>query len=289
MIAAIDLMDLTQCWRPAPLPTTCDSIRMEAALEPTRLPAPFAWTLDSEAIARLEMQISALAATADEFATSLPVLSSLQISRISSQMYRSICALQIEMENWLTYARVLAGSLQVQVQPTDPMDLVQDIAPVCDAVLAPRDQRLTVTSGMRCPLLAVDQHLVRQAIVNMVAEISILSKHYTPVNLALLAREGKIRITVQGYCHEPVGAALESVGDAGARSPSNTTPPTPHMHLARAITRAIVAAHGGCVRICSRRGSKIARWIELPFADPSTLPHLVSTSDREVRYESTAG
>jgi K+-sensing histidine kinase KdpD len=289
MIAANDPIDLAEYWGSAALHTPYGSLHTEPPLELTPLQASLAVALDADAIAGLRTQISTLAATADYLAAWLPVLSPVQISGISAEIHRTVRALQVEIENWLIYARVLAGRLQLQVQSMDPMNLLLAIAPVCDALLAPRGQWFAVGLGTRYTLLAVDQHLMQQAIVNMVAEISALSRQQTPIDLAVSVRDGRVRIAVQGYRREPAGAALAASGNADGGSPGDATSTTPLMHLAQVITRVVVAAHGGRLSTCWRRGSNVARWVELPAADRSALSSVAFTRDDEVRYESTAG
>jgi signal transduction histidine kinase len=167
------------------------------------------------------------------------------------------------LEDVLGTAQLEAGSVQLELQPLRPVELLAETLASLQGLARDKGIELTWSVGEVPPGLQADRTRLRQALGNLVENAIHYSDSGTIVRVEAAARDQglEIRVVDQGPGISPADQAAmfekPYLRPAGPGSPGG-------IGLGLYLARAIVQAHGGTVRVESDVGHGSTFVIALP-------------------------
>ena len=207
-------------------------------------------------------------ASAAQLAGDSVALSPPEIQRAALTLQRSAVWLHGLIENALCAARIPDGKLVLRKQRCDLLDIVYDARQLLDPLLVRNGRRFCVTARQTVPAVLADRRRVGQALVNLITNADKFSERERPIDVALTARDGYVRICVAdrgpGIRPEDSQRLFEPYYRGAAEAPGSG--------LGLAIVKAIVEAHAGRVGAENRPGGGARFWFELPVVARAGQP-----------------
>ena len=213
----------------------------------------------------LRTPIAALAMSAELLADDVDSLDAGQIRRMVAGIRRQALWLQGLVENLLCATVLSEGRFEVHPQPVVLAQVLEEIRPVVEPLLAHKGQRLRLELRGANREVAVDWRRIGQVLVNLISNASKYAGGGTSIDVTCAVQDDAVRVSVadrgpglpagsEGRLFEPFCRAAEDVrsGKEG-------------VGLGLAIVKAIVEAHGGRVGADNRRGGGSSFWLELPL------------------------
>lgn len=209
--------------------------------------------------------LAALAASLELLETDEEDLSGDQRKLVSS-IHRSVIRLQSLVDNLLDTASIQAGHFQVHAQPSALEPIIEEARLYIQPLLDQKQQQLRCEVDQALPQVEADARRVTQVLINLLSNAHKYGPACEPLTLAA-ARAGKsVRVSVTDR-----GAGISPDDQSGLfqrfiRAGSKGTTTMPGIGFGLAITREIIAMHGGQVGIESRSGEGTTVWFTLPVA-----------------------
>ena len=234
--------------------------------------------------------LSALVAATELLVHDEPGLDATQVLAMVTGIQRRALWLQVLVENVLCAATLRAGRLKLRRQPLDVWEVVAEVLPVVEPLLASRRQPLRRAGRPGPPAPAAvlgDGRRLGQALVNLLLHASALSPPGQPIELTVARRGAALRVTVAdhgprrthgagaGWFHgsdPPAPSDLPAPPAGGAGASSRSAAGYEGVELGLLVVEAIVEAHGGRVGAEHRRGAGARFWFELPCLPPAPSP-----------------
>jgi two-component system sensor histidine kinase KdpD len=236
------------------------------------LQAPGEPDLLSAVAHELRTPLTALATSSELLVEDLEVLDAEQVRRMVSTIHRGALWLQGLVENLLCAATIREGHFRIQPQPISLLDLVWEIRPVVEPLLAQKVQRLRLSSRGIIPAVSGDGRRIGQALVNLISNAGKFAGHGTPIDVMLSTQGDYVRVAVAdrgpGIPPASRGQLFEPFYRAAAAAQSGKE----GVGLGLAIVKSIVAAHGGRAGADNRRGGGARFWLELPALPAAPMP-----------------
>jgi K+-sensing histidine kinase KdpD len=190
-----------------------------------------------------------------------------QLHAMVSAVHYGARALTALVENVLTAAALRDGRFRSWPQPVNLLDVVMEILPVTEGLLAQQDQWLRLQSRRELPRVLADGQQISQVITTLIANASEVTERGTPIGVVLTRRGGVVRLTVADrgpkLLDRGVGQRLERRYRPGAAAPLGEE----GARLGLAVVQAVIAAHGGQSGARNRRGGGACFWFELTVRD----------------------
>ncbi|OMI41090.1 two component sensor kinase [Streptomyces sparsogenes DSM 40356] len=180
------------------------------------------------------------------------------LERIQSESER----MSALVDDLLLLARLDAGRPLAR-GPVDLTRLVLDATG--DARAAGPEHRWTLELPEEPVTVTGDEHRLQQVVANLLANARAHTPPGTEVAVGLVAREGRVRLTVADDGPGIPEALLPEVFERFARADPSRSRAAGGSGLGLSIVRAVVAAHGGSIGVTSRPGSTVFR-VTLPEA-----------------------
>ncbi len=208
--------------------------------------------------------------------------------------------LQRLVENLLYAARMAEGQLRMVQQAVPLTEIVDEVRPAIEPLLADTQQTLEVQSAAPLPIVQVDRQRLGQALMNLLLCVTAHAPAGVPIALTVepqpparsfaagrrqspaapRRRHGaqvRLALTAPGlhlpaesdpaHLFEPLAPepAVRATGAGpGVAGPAASGSLARSLRLGLAIARAIVEAHGGRAGVDARQGHDTRLWLELP-------------------------
>ena len=211
----------------------------------------------------LRNPLTALVTSAEVLNEDFDVLDTDQKRAILGSMHRGALWLHSLVENLLCDATIRDGRFTVRRQPVSLADIVLDVQPVVEPILARRQQHLLLAPG-DTPDVVADPRRIGQVLVNLICNAS----KYGPANAAVL-----VTLDVRGeYVRANVadeGAGIPPgdearVFEAFFRGANARRSGEAGVGLGLSIVKAVVEAHGGNYGAYNRPEGGACFWFDLP-------------------------
>ncbi len=213
----------------------------------------------------LRTPIAALAMSSELLAEDAELLDAAQVRAMAAGIHRQALWLQGLVENLLCATVLGEGRFEVHPQPIMLGEILQEVRPVVEPLLAQKGQRLRLAVGRANREVAVDWRRIGQVLVNLITNASKYAGRDTPIEVRCGLRSQAVRVTVADRGPGlPVGGG-EQLFAAFARGAEDKRSGKEGVGLGLAIVKAIVEAHGGRVGAANRRGGGSSFWFELPL------------------------
>jgi len=175
------------------------------------------------------------------------------------------------VDDLLDASRIESGRLELDVQPVDLSELVDDVVESLGPLLVDRSQRVVVNFDDDVDVVQADRRRVSQVVRNLLTNASKYSPNDTTIRVTAQRLTSEILISVRD---EGIGMSDEDLRGLFSpffRSNNAEARRQPGTGLGLAITKGIVEAHGGRVELKSalRRGTKVQVFLPLR-AEPSS-------------------
>ena len=187
-----------------------------------------------------------------------------QVRAMASGIRRQALWLQGLVENLLCASVLGQGRFEIHPQPIMLGEILQEVRPVVEPLLAHKGQRLRVSAGRADREVSVDWRRIGQVLVNLITNASKYAGRDSVIDVTGAVRGEAVRVTVADR-----GPGLP-VGSGGRlfepfhRGAEDARSGKEGVGLGLAIVKAIVEAHGGQVGAENRRGGGASFWFELP-------------------------
>ena len=220
----------------------------------------------------LRTPIAALAMSSELLAEDAEQLEPSQVRAMAAGIQRQALWLQGLVENLLCASVLDEGRFEIHPQPIMLGEVLQEVRPVVEPLLAQKGQRLRLTTGRANREVAVDWRRIGQVLVNLITNASKYAGRDTPIDVSCGLRAQAVRVTVADRGPGlPVGSAGQ-LFEAFVRGAADARSGKEGVGLGLAIVKAIVEAHGGRVGAANRRGGGSSFCFELlllPDSSPS--------------------
>jgi two-component system sensor histidine kinase KdpD len=229
----------------------------------------------------LRAPITALTASSEVLLADFEMLEPAQIRGMLLTLHRGALWLQSLVENLLCAATIREGRFRIQPQPIRPLDVVLEVQPVLEPLLAQKNQRLRLLPGDGDLEVSGDPRRIGQVLVNLISNASKYSEAGTPVDVGLTARGDAMRVTVADRGPGIPAGSSERLFEPYHRGAPATRSGKEGVGLGLAIVRSIVEAHGGRVGAANRPGGGASFWFELPARSVPVVPRVARESTEE--------
>jgi len=230
----------------------------------------------------LRTPIAALAMSSELLAEDAELLDAAQVRVMAAGIHRQALWLQGLVENLLCATVLEEGRFEVHPQPIMLGEILQEVRPVVEPLLAQKGQQLRISAGRANREVAVDWRRIGQVLVNLITNASKYAGRDTPIEVRCGLRSQAVRVTVADRGPGlPVGGG-ERLFAAFERGAEDQRSGKEGVGLGLAIVKAIVEAHGGRVGATNRRGGGASFWVELPLSG-EPLPPVGWTRGRRTR------
>jgi two-component system sensor histidine kinase KdpD len=213
--------------------------------------------------------LTALATSSEILAEDFSHLDPEQVKSMLGAMHRRTLWLQGLVENLLCAATIREGRLQLNCQPLDIADIVEEVGAVVGPLLEQRGQQLRVRIASDVTEVVVDSRRLGQVLVNLILNASKFAPPETCIDLTIAMRDGAVRVSVAdrgpGISPEQATRLFEPY----YRAPATAGSGKDGVGLGLSIVKSIVEAHNGQVGVESRRGGGARFWFCLPSAGRS--------------------
>ncbi|MEO7733765.1 MAG: ATP-binding protein [Kofleriaceae bacterium] len=168
------------------------------------------------------------------------------------------------LEDLLDVARLRAGKLTLDVQPTDVVELLRGVSALNQHLAERKSIALQVAASCTELITAIDRGKIQQVLNNLVGNAIKYSLPHTAIQLELAADDAVFTVTV---CDRGIGIAaadLATVFQPFGTTSMRGTAGEKSTGLGLAISRAIVEAHGGTIAVESVVGEGSSFTASLP-------------------------
>jgi two-component system sensor histidine kinase KdpD len=235
----------------------------------SRLRARPAPNLVSSVAHELRSPLAAVVTASELLVRDFELLEKDQILGMLAKIHRGGLWLQGLVDNLLCAASIGEGRFQVHPQPLNLVDLVMEMKPLVESLLAQKAQHLQVSYHGVLPEVSADGRRVGQVLVNLISNASKFSGFGTTLELSLSAEQLGVRLSVADRGPGIPEEIKEQVFEPFFRAASTAQSDADGLGLGLAIVKSIVQAHGGRMGVENRAGGGARFWFELP-ADPET-------------------
>lgn len=204
-----------------------------------------------------------------EAASELPIE---EVQRLAETIRAGTRWLQSTTDSLLTSAAIEAGHLRIERGTVTIAQVVQDVLPVVEPLLAARGQQIRVRRRGRPQTVLADRHRIGQVIINLVSNASKYGPPSTPIDLTIEAGAGLVRVVV---ADRGPGVPIDSQRRIFApffRTAAAAHSDAPGTGLGLAIVKTIVKAHAGQVGVRNRVRGGARFWFELPVHEGTPVP-----------------
>jgi signal transduction histidine kinase len=171
------------------------------------------------------------------------------------------------IENLLDVSRIISGRLTLEIEAVDAAELVRDVAERFTDEAARAECPISVELAAS-PLGHWDRVRLEQVMTNLLSN-AVRYAPGGPIEVRVEADDGVARLTIADH---GIGIAPEALGRIFGRF--ERAADGPHyggLGLGLYITRSIVEAHGGQIRVQSQLGQGSRFIVELPLEPPLVL------------------
>ncbi|MDF1720048.1 MAG: HAMP domain-containing sensor histidine kinase [Minwuia sp.] len=159
------------------------------------------------------------------------------------------------VESVLDYTEAGAGKIRINAEVVAPIDLINNVCADVARSLNTRHQTALVDVDDDVPELSVDVRLVSQCLASLLSNASKFSAVGSDIRCAARwASDGKIEITVTDQGQGLGEANTELLFDPFAQADDGPTRRTEGLGIGLPLTRALMRAHDGDVRLATRAG-----------------------------------
>jgi two-component system OmpR family sensor kinase len=178
------------------------------------------------------------------------------------------------VDDMLTLARLDAGR-PMDSQPIDLGTIVLDA--VADARVVAPHRQITL-SAPRTMIVPGDEMRLRQVVSNLMRNALVHTPPTSPVEVVLTSDDASARIRIIDHGPGLPADARQRIFEPFYRADTNRSRDTGGVGLGLSIVRAIVAAHGGLVRVVGTDGGGATFEVELPQGVLHAIGTIMSTS-----------
>src|SRR5437868_6730918 len=208
--------------------------------------------------------LTALATSSELLAEDFAHLDPEQVKSMLEAMHRRTLWLQGLVENLLCAATIREGRLTLYRQSLSVSDLLTDVDAVVGPLLAQRGQRLRVRLLSGLPEVLGDSRRLGQVLINLILNASKFGAPNTSIDVTVAFRDGAVRVTVADRGPGVAPDEAERLFEPYYRAPETAASAKDGVGLGLSIVKSIVEAHGGLVRVDSRRGGGARFWFSVP-------------------------
>jgi signal transduction histidine kinase len=226
------------------------------------------WSIAHE----LRAPLTALTTVAEVLAEDATGLDPAEVSRLARTVQGVAHWLQATTDSLLTTAAIEARHLRIARAPTHLEDVVDEICPVLEPLLAARDQQLRLRYGRGPHLVLADRQRIGQVIINLVSNASKYGPASAPIDVTLEGRNGRVRVVVADRGPGIAPEVQRRIFAPFFRDERAWESGVTGSGLGLAIAKAVVAAHFGQVGVRNRVGGGARFWFELPALGEAPLP-----------------
>lgn len=176
------------------------------------------------------------------------------------------------IDDLLDVAQIEAGTLRLELAPTDLVDLVRRNITLNRLLAGRKDIALEFQPPASPVELSLDPRKIEQVLNNLVGNAIKFSFQGTTVRIELQADDSSARITVRDEGQGIPEADLPKLFQPFGRTSVRGTAGEQSTGLGLAIVRRIVEGHGGRIRVESEVGLGSAFTVELPLASLAARP-----------------
>jgi signal transduction histidine kinase len=170
------------------------------------------------------------------------------------------------IEDLLDVSRIIAGKLQLEVQPLDPTSVIKAAVDVVRPAALAKGIQIKCALDSQAGLLDGDQKRLHQVVSNLLTNAIKFTPHGGHVEVRLERTDSHIRIMVSDTGRGISPEFLPHVFERFRQADSTTTRASGGLGLGLAITRHLVELHGGAIRAESLGEGRGATFtVELPF------------------------
>jgi len=208
----------------------------------------------------LRAPLTALAATSEVLDRDLQLFDGAQLKNMVLAIRSRTLGLQALVENLLYAGSIDGGRFRIQTRVTDLRQTCLEAADLVQPILARRGQSLRLPR--KSVLALVDDRRIVHALVNLIVNAGKFSPPNTSIEVAIVERKGKVRLTISDRGPGFAGSG-RVLFEPYAQERTLLTDGLRGVGLGLAIVRSIVEAHGGRVGARHRRGGGSQFWFEL--------------------------
>jgi PAS domain S-box-containing protein len=167
--------------------------------------------------------------------------------------------------NLLDMSRIEAGTLSVELEPTDLRPIVAET--VAEFQVMTRDHQLQADMPASLPVVSADPRRMRQVVRNLVDNAVKYSPEGGPITVKLQVAGDSLEIAVSDQGLGIEAGDLERIFDRFYQVDSASTRKVGGSGLGLSICKAIVDAHNGRIWAESEPGIGSCFWVALPLED----------------------
>jgi PAS domain S-box-containing protein len=173
--------------------------------------------------------------------------------RLASNIFNSTQTLARRLEELLDLARYSRGTFKLQMQPADINKLIQNIVSQFQPTIDQRRQRLIIDLESEFPRAEIDPSRLEQVIINLLSNASKFSPEQGTIYLHARIENSNLRMDIRD---EGIGIPSEEQGRLFQpyHRVEQDRQQFPGLGLGLAISKQIVEAHGGSIRVTSTPG-----------------------------------
>jgi len=183
-------------------------------------------------------------------------------ARLAANIYDGVVALAKRLDDLLDIGRFARGTFQLRKEPFDASRFIRDLAARYEPAIVREGKKLSVSIEGEPGVLVADPSRLEQAIVNLLSNANKYSPAKSTIYLSARIRYKRLVIEVKD---EGCGIAQENLGrlfDAYYRV--DQTASAPGIGLGLYISKLIVEAHRGEIRVASQVGRGSAFSVLIP-------------------------
>jgi PAS domain S-box-containing protein len=172
--------------------------------------------------------------------------------RLVTTINHSSRQLAKRLDELLDLARFSKGTFKIKKQPTDMYRLMKDMQDSFDPVLALYKQKLNLQITAGIPEINLDRSRIEQVIVNLLSNAGKYSTENGTVDIKASLDDGNLLIEVTDH-----GIGIPDLEQKNLFQPYyrvSKDQQVPGIGLGLAVSRLIVEAHGGKIRVTSQPG-----------------------------------
>jgi len=230
--------------------------------------------------------LTTLATSSELLLEDLQTLEPEQIRKMVSSIHRSALWMQGLVENLLCAATLSEGEFKIRPQPSRLIDVISEVRPIVQPMLAQRRQVLRTSSRGVTREVAADAQRIGQVLVNLISNASKFAPPGTVVDVTVATRGASRRVSVSDRGPGVPAEAMRKLFEPYQQL-APACYPNPGIGLGLSIVRSIVDAHGGQLGVTNRRGGGSIFWFELAVLAGTTTP-LPQVSDCATRIRSVS-
>ena len=207
--------------------------------------------------------LASLVASIEMLDTEHHQMSEAEVDQLLGSLHRTIRRMESLVNNILDEASLRAGRLQLHLEPTDLLDIIEDAVLFVQPMLDQRQQRLEIHLPEALDAVRADEQRAAQVLINLLDNASKYSPYSQAISLSAQEEKDVVRIYVRdngpGIAKDKQHALFERFSRlAGPDLDSISS-----TGLGLAIAKAIVERHGGEIGLDSDHGTGTSVWFTL--------------------------